>query len=137
MTRLHDGLRSGEVWLDGSRRWADPESYLLDKSTWAGRRTEYWAGVERPSAAKARLDRLGTQLDAELATCADLLEAGADICVGWLHREAEDVRGRPSAVLKSRGPQCRHRCLLGILRERADGHAEPEHGSSEVIGRGT
>jgi hypothetical protein len=29
-------LRSGKVWLDGSRRWADPESYLLGKSTWAG-----------------------------------------------------------------------------------------------------
>jgi hypothetical protein len=69
-------LRSGEVWLDGSRRWADPESYLLDKSTWAGLRTEYSAAVERPTAAQARLDQLGTELDAELATFAELLEAG-------------------------------------------------------------
>ena len=70
------GLRSGEVWLDGSRRWADPASYLLDKSTWAGLRTEYCAAAERPSAAQARLDQLGTELDTELATFAELLEAG-------------------------------------------------------------
>ena len=24
------------MWLDGSRRWADPDSYLLGKSSWAG-----------------------------------------------------------------------------------------------------
>lgn len=41
-----------------------------------GVHTEYCAAVERPSAAQARLDQLGTELDAELATFAELLEAG-------------------------------------------------------------
>ena len=36
VTPCREGLRSGKVWLDGSRRWADPESYLLGKSTGAG-----------------------------------------------------------------------------------------------------
>ena len=53
-----------------------PRELPARQVTWAGLRTEYCAAVERPSAAQARLDQLGTELDAELATFAELLEAG-------------------------------------------------------------
>jgi TnpA family transposase len=75
--RLRDGLRSGDVWLEGSRRWADPETYLLDQPTWAGLRTDYCATVERPASARLRLERLGDELDEELAGFAEMLAAGS------------------------------------------------------------
>ncbi len=37
---LRDGLRSGDVWVPGSRRYADPESYLFTGEQWRGKRGE-------------------------------------------------------------------------------------------------
>ena len=53
--RLRDRLRSGDVWVAGSRRYADPETYLLDRATWVGLRAEYCQAVERPPAGSERI----------------------------------------------------------------------------------
>ena len=37
---LRDGLRSGAIWLRGSRRFADPATYLIPSSQWTSRRSE-------------------------------------------------------------------------------------------------
>jgi len=37
---LRDGLRCGDVFVPGSRRYADPASYLLTPAQWSGRRRE-------------------------------------------------------------------------------------------------
>ena len=37
---LRDGLRSGAIWLQGSRRFADPATYLIPSSQWTSRRSE-------------------------------------------------------------------------------------------------
>jgi len=74
--RLRDSLRSGDVWVEGSRRYADPETYLLDRSTWEGLRADYCAAVERPPSGPDRLAQLGRELDAEVASFAAMLEAG-------------------------------------------------------------
>lgn len=51
---LRDGLRSGDVWVPGSRRYADPASYLFTKTSWEGRRLEFCHLVGRsPDAAHA------------------------------------------------------------------------------------
>lgn len=34
LTELRNGLRSGDVWVDGSRRFADFEGYLIPKDAW-------------------------------------------------------------------------------------------------------
>jgi len=38
---LRDGLRSGDVWVPGPRRYADPESYLFTGEQWRGKRGEF------------------------------------------------------------------------------------------------
>lgn len=34
ITELKNGLKSGDVWVPGSRKYADFEDYLLPRSTW-------------------------------------------------------------------------------------------------------
>jgi hypothetical protein len=38
---MRDGLRSGDVWVPGSRRYANPASYLFTPSQWESRRVEF------------------------------------------------------------------------------------------------
>ena len=38
--RLRDSLRSGDVWVQGSRRYADPETYMLDRPAWETMRAD-------------------------------------------------------------------------------------------------
>lgn len=40
LTALRWALRSGDVWVEGSRRYADPQSYLIPKERWPGMRPE-------------------------------------------------------------------------------------------------
>ncbi len=40
LSQLRDGLRSGAIWLQGSRRFADPATYLIPSSQWTSRRSE-------------------------------------------------------------------------------------------------
>lgn len=74
--RLRDALRSGDVWVEGSRRYADPETYLLDEASWAGMRSDYCAAVGRPDSGRERIAQLGRELDEELASFADMLARG-------------------------------------------------------------
>jgi hypothetical protein len=71
---LRDRLRSGDVWVAGSNRWADPETYLMDRASWAERRADYCRAVDRPGSAHEHLERLGRELDDELASFAAMLE---------------------------------------------------------------
>jgi hypothetical protein len=74
--RLRDALRSGDVWVAGSRRYADPETYLLDETSWAAMRSDYCAAVGRPDSGRERIAQLGRELDEELASFADMLSRG-------------------------------------------------------------
>jgi len=74
--RLRDDLRSGDVWVEGSRRYADPETYLLTPTAWADRRDDYCRAVERAPAAKDRVAQLGRELDEEAASFATMLARG-------------------------------------------------------------
>lgn len=44
---LRDGLRCGDVFVPGSRRYADPASFLLTPGQWEPKRAEFSALVER------------------------------------------------------------------------------------------
>jgi TnpA family transposase len=74
--RLRDALRSGDVWVQGSRRYADPETYLLDRVSWAGLRTDYCQAVEQPSSGMDRVSDLSRELDHEAASFAAMIERG-------------------------------------------------------------
>ena len=74
--RLRDRLRSGDVWVAGSRPYADPETYLLDRTTWDGVRPGYCQAVERPMAGDERVAQLSRDLGDELGSFASMLERG-------------------------------------------------------------
>ena len=40
LSTLRDALRAGDIYLPTSRRYADPEAYLIPKSQWPGLRAE-------------------------------------------------------------------------------------------------
>lgn len=46
---LRDGLRSGDVFVPGSRRYADPAAYLLTPEQWEPQRAEFCRLVGKPS----------------------------------------------------------------------------------------
>src|SRR5664279_6618928 len=48
---LRDGLRCGDVFVPGSRRYADPASFLLTSARWEPQRSEFCRLVGKPPAA--------------------------------------------------------------------------------------
>jgi len=47
---LRGGLRSGEIWVHDSRRYADPASYLITRAAWPAQRDEVLALTGMPPA---------------------------------------------------------------------------------------
>ena len=77
--QLRNALRSGDIWVEGSRRYANLATYLIDTDTWQLQRTEALTETRRH-------DRFADQLasiDAETGRLLDELEPlwlGSDIC---------------------------------------------------------
>jgi len=68
---LQGGLRSGEIWVEGSRRYANPASYLIDADTWALQRAEVLELTGTPATFAERL----AVIDGEISRYLDDLEA--------------------------------------------------------------
>ena len=51
---LRDGLRSGDVYVPGSRRYADPASFLLTPQQWEPQRLEFCHLVGKPADGRRR-----------------------------------------------------------------------------------
>ncbi len=66
---LRDGLRSGDVFVRGSRRYADPASFLLTPEAWAPVKLEFCHLVGKPAQAADAL----AQADDELHHALDAL----------------------------------------------------------------
>jgi len=102
---LRDGLRSGDVFVPGSRRYSDPAAYLLTPDKWADQRAEFCQLVGKPAdparALAAATDELGEalgELEEVLATGdgpVRLDEAG-DLVISPL--TAEDVPAEATAL---------------------------------------
>ena len=64
---LQSGLRSGEIWVQGSRRYANPASYLIAPETWPAQRGDVLELTGMPPAFVQRLagieKELGRYLD--------------------------------------------------------------------------
>lgn len=52
---LRDALRSGDVPVPGSRRFADPTAYLITAEAWPAQRAEFCALVDVPADPAAAL----------------------------------------------------------------------------------
>jgi len=75
---LRDGLRSGDVFVPGSRRYADPASFLLTPERWEPQRVEFCHLVGKPTKAAEAL----AQADDELHTALADLESQLARAVG-------------------------------------------------------
>jgi hypothetical protein len=63
---LRSGLRSGDIWIDNSRRYADPESYLISKAQWPSLRSETCRLLGLPENGEERLKKRGKKLSSVL-----------------------------------------------------------------------
>lgn len=67
---LQGALRSGEIWVKGSRRYANPASYLIAPDVWERDRAELLKLTGKPATFAERL----TEIEAEMARYLDDLE---------------------------------------------------------------
>lgn len=63
---LRDGLRSGDVYVPSSRRYADPASYLFTPTQWEGQREQFCQLVGKPTDARIALDACEEELAAAM-----------------------------------------------------------------------
>lgn len=73
---LRDGLRSGDVWVPGSRRYCDPAAYLLTREKWADQRAEFCRLVGKPADATTALAQLQDELHTALGELEQTLSEG-------------------------------------------------------------
>jgi TnpA family transposase len=78
LTELRSALRAGDVWLVGSRRYADPDSYLIAHERWPAMRAEACRlmqappdGAQRLHERQQELEDLLARFDARLAATAE------------------------------------------------------------------
>lgn len=71
LSALHAGLRSGEIWVEGSRRYANPATYLITPEDWPAQRAEVLQLTGMPATFAERL----AAVDAEMERLLDDLEA--------------------------------------------------------------
>ena len=76
---LRRALRSGDLWIDGSRRYANPQTYLIPTGQWAQIRTEVCQMVGIPEAGEHRLKALTAQLDSELVKFTQTVQANSRV----------------------------------------------------------
>lgn len=63
---LRNAVRSDDIWVPGSRRYAGLPTLLLPAEQWSAWRDEYCALVQAPTAAITCLEQAGEQLRAAL-----------------------------------------------------------------------
>jgi hypothetical protein len=73
---LRDGLRTGDVFVPGSRRYSDPAAYLLTPSKWADHRVEFCRLVGKSADADAALAQVKDELHAALGELEQTLGNG-------------------------------------------------------------
>jgi TnpA family transposase len=73
---LRDGLRSGDVFVPGSRRYSDPAAYLLTAHQWAGHRAEFCRLVGKPADPARALAAAGDELAEALDGLEQVLATG-------------------------------------------------------------
>lgn len=62
LTTLNEQLKSGDVTVAHSRRWADFEDYLIPRETWAAERAQHYAALGLPLDSDTYLSHLEARL---------------------------------------------------------------------------
>ena len=79
LTVLREALRSGDVWIEGSRRYADPQSYLIPKASWPPLRQEVSISTGTPSNGAEHLAACRAEMEASLARLRNAVTQGASV----------------------------------------------------------
>lgn len=87
---LRDGLRSGDVHVPGSRRYADPATYLFTPEKWAPRQAEFCAMVGKPSHAADALAQGKEELHSALADLEKVLAGSLPEDTGAVRLDEDD-----------------------------------------------
>lgn len=102
---LRDGLRTGDVFVPGSRRYGDPAAYLLTRDQWNDHRAEFCRLVDKHADATTALAAATEELHTALGALEVALEQGdgpvrldehGDLVISPL--QAEDVPGEALAL---------------------------------------
>ncbi len=121
LVHLRDRLRSGDVWVEGSRAFRTFEDYLLPRPTFATMRAEGQLGLAVPDSFTAWREERTATLDAKLGILASAAAANrlpdATIDAGGLtlspiRRERTDAHRRLSTRLYNLMPRVRITDLL-------------------------
>jgi TnpA family transposase len=67
LSEMRDALRSGDLWVEGSHRYAELESYFIPKERWPALRAEFCEMVGTLEDGKAQLDQKQAELKKHLA----------------------------------------------------------------------
>jgi TnpA family transposase len=94
---LRDGLRSGDVFVPGSRRYADPASFLLTPQAWEPQRAEFCTLVGKPASATDALAAADEELHTALGDLETLLARGGGTGDVRLTEQGELISPRLSA----------------------------------------
>jgi hypothetical protein len=79
LSELRAALRAGDVWLEASRRYSAPETYLIPKDRWAGRRGEVCQQLQAPDERTTRLLQREAELEALVERVDPLLDRDSGI----------------------------------------------------------
>jgi TnpA family transposase len=64
---LRNDLRAGNIWLENSRLYADPESYLIPRAQWPARQPEVCQLIQAPADGSQRLNHHQVELETLLS----------------------------------------------------------------------
>ena len=67
LSTLNERIKSGDVTLDGSRRWADFDDYLIPQAVWEAERLDHYAALGLPTDPGAFVAGLDRELKAVTA----------------------------------------------------------------------
>ena len=97
LSELRTALRSGAVWVQGSRRYQPADRYLIAAAAWPARRDAARRMLGLPASADERLvlrdceGLLRQRYDGRPGTCY-LLRPDQHVCARWRRFDADDVR---------------------------------------------
>jgi TnpA family transposase len=110
LSTLRDKLRSGDIYLPNSRRYTDPETFLIPRATWPQLKTDICQELDLDPTGQARLSDRAQQLKDLLPRVDRLLDRSDGIRIeeGELIVPMDEAEDLPESV-KALDEEIRHR----------------------------